>query len=61
MLPNLCIADAKTNLLLAIERQNRIKLKDKGIKLSYNKGFTTSWLSIDIVVPKTQEDIEKHI
>ena len=29
MLPNLCISDAKTGLIKAIDRQNRIKLHDK--------------------------------
>ena len=35
LLPNLCISDAKANLKLAIDRQNRLKLKEKGLQMSY--------------------------
>ena len=49
LVPNMCVSEAKEALLEQIERQNRLKLKDKGLKITYNQGFTTSWLSIDIV------------
>lgn len=47
--PNLCIRDAKVGLIAAIERQNRIKLKDKGLQLSYIQGISMSWLELSII------------
>ena len=35
MAPNLCIKDAKDGLKNCIEKNNRIRLKDKGLKMSY--------------------------
>ena len=54
LLPNLCIREAKGSLLLEVERQNRISLKNKGLRLSYHDGvlWTTSWLALEILDPK---------
>ena len=49
LLPNLCIADAKKGLITAVTRQNRIKLSDRGLKLSYRQGCMTSWLEMEII------------
>ena len=35
LIPNICIKDAKVNLVAAIERQNRLKLKQKGLRMKY--------------------------
>ena len=35
LLPNVCIRDAKANLLQTVLRMNVLKLKDKGLLLSY--------------------------
>ena len=61
LIPNLCIREAKESLLSAIERQNRLKLKEKGLMMTYNSGFTTSWISIDIIEPKSPQEQEKHV
>ena len=55
LLPNLCIKDAKEALVTAIARQNRIKLKDRGLNMSYRQAYLTSWLEIEIV------DAEEHV
>ena len=34
-LPNLCIADAKANLIRSIARQNRLKLNERGLHMVY--------------------------
>ena len=57
MLPNLCIADAKEALIKAIERQNRVKLNDLGLKLTYIQGFSTSWLELTIIPGSNQKVI----
>ena len=44
LIPNLCIKDAKVALISAIQRQNRIKLKEKGLIMKYVQGWSTSWL-----------------
>ena len=31
LLPNLCISDAKKNLIATIDRQNRLKFHEKGL------------------------------
>ena len=61
LLPNLCIKDAKGALLTAIARQNRIKLGDRGLTMSYRQGYLSSWLEIEIVKIKeeTVEDISE--
>ena len=56
-LPNLCIKDAKGALITAIARQNRIKLGDRGLKMSYRQGCLSSWLEIEIVKVK-EETVE---
>ena len=49
LIPNLCISDAKAELLKVIDRQNRVKLSDKGLKLRYVQGCSTSWLELSII------------
>lgn len=46
MLPNLCIADAKDNLVKAIARQNRLKLNEKGLHMVFVQGWFTSWIEL---------------
>ena len=49
MIPNVCIKDAKVNLVAAIERQNRLKLKQKDLQIKYMQAWSTSWLEIRII------------
>ena len=35
LLPNLCIGDAKKSFIKMVERMNRLKLLDKGLRISY--------------------------
>lgn len=49
MLPNLCISEAKLGLIAAIERQNRIKLRPRGLHLEYKAGYSMSWLELSVV------------
>lgn len=51
MLPNLCISEAKLGLIAAIERQNRIKLRPRGLHLEYKAGYSMSWLELSVVGP----------
>ena len=48
-MPNLCISEAKNGLIAAIERQNRLKLKEMGLHLSYVSGWSMAWLELSIV------------
>ena len=66
MLPNLCIKDAKINLLQTIVRMNALKLEERGLVLRYRSGLFTSWLELEILNPvadieeaKEQEPIEQ--
>ena len=61
-LPNLCISDAKHGFVSAIERQNRVSLRDKGLRLTYVQGFSMSWLELEVmeaVGTDNRPDIEK--
>ena len=65
LIPNMCIKDAKQNLIYAVERQNRIKLKDKGLRLRFVQGWGTSWLEIYIIskklVDKAVQEYKKDV
>ena len=56
LIPNMCISDAKLGLIAAIERQNRLKLREKGLRLLYKQGFSMSWLELEVVVPCKGEE-----
>ena len=47
--PNICIYDAKNALLRSIERDNRLKLNQKGLHLKYVQRCSTSWLELSIL------------
>ena len=49
LLPNLCISDAKIGLIATIERQNRIKLREKGLVLRYVQGWSMAWLELSVI------------
>ena len=49
LLPNLCISEGKSGLISAIERQNRIKLRAKGLVLEYVQGWSMSWLELSVI------------
>ena len=49
--PNLCVQEAKSGLIAAIERQNRLKLREKSLCLTYVQGFSMSWLELKIISP----------
>ena len=49
LLPNLCVSDGKSGLISAIERQNRIKLREKGLVLTYVQGWSMSWLELSVI------------
>ena len=49
LLPNLCISEGKSGLISAIERQNRIKLREKGLVLEYVQGWSMSWLELSVI------------
>lgn len=51
LLPNLCIADAKKALMGTIEKTNKIKLAQKGLKLTYHQSCSTSWLELTVTKP----------
>ena len=50
-MPNLCISDAKSGFIAAIERQNATKLKEKGLLLIYRQGWSMSWLELTVIGP----------
>jgi hypothetical protein len=60
LLPNLCISDAKTALIKVIERQNRIKLHDRCLHLSYVQGFSTAWLELSVRHEPSESRCEQH-
>jgi len=51
LLPNLCLSDAMVNLLQTIVRMNTLKLREKGLELTYRSGWFTSWLELQIINP----------
>ena len=55
LLPNLCIADAKKGLMGTIERTNKTKLDQKGLKLTYHQSCSTSWLELTVTKPILKE------
>ncbi len=60
LLPNLCISDAKIGLIKVIERQNRIKLHDRCLNLSYVQGWSTSWLELSVRHEPSESRCEQH-
>ena len=44
--PNLCVRDGVQSLYKAVERQNRIKLREMGLEIKLVFGLSTSWLEI---------------
>ena len=52
MLPNLCIRDAKEALMDTVRRMNALKLKERGLKMTYRQRCSTSWLEVEIIEPK---------
>ena len=51
-LPNLCIGDAKKSFIKMVERMNKLKLEDKGLRIAYRQRCFTSWLELKIERPK---------
>ena len=59
LLPQLCISDAKKNLLENIMRMNRTKLEQKGLKMEYRSSCMTSWIELKVIaVPEKGESLK---
>ena len=61
LMPNICVRDAKTEVLKQIEKANRKKLQEKGLELVLRLDKTcTSWLEFrklrDADTPKDAKD-----
>ena len=49
MLPAICMRDAKEALTAAIARENRNKLHEKGLELTYKQFGSTSWMELAVL------------